>query len=188
MQSIYEQEITEAMEYSNDEIIARTNQLSKAEKKEIDREFSYYEYIDSVALESLRIVQKYRGWISDETLRLISDYLNFPITKLESVATCYQLIFRQPVGKKVIYLCNSASCWIMGFEEIKATLEYELKISCGETTEDKLFTMLQTPCLGNCDKAPVMMLGKEMHNNLTVDGVKEIVSSYNFSKEGCSND
>lgn len=184
MYSVYEQEINKEMEYSEGQIIAKTNYLSDLEKKEIDKEFYHYEHIDSVALEALRIVQKHRGWISDNSLQAISQYIKISIAQLESVATCYQLIFRQPVGKMVIYLCNSASCWIMGCESIKYKLQSKLKVNLGEISADGLFTLLQSPCLGDCDKAPVVMINESMHYNLTPQKIEKIVNSYTANKSG----
>nr|WP_226864780.1 NADH-quinone oxidoreductase subunit NuoE [Microbulbifer taiwanensis] len=151
--------------------------LSSKEKEEIDREFSHYEDKASVGLEALRIVQKHRGWVSDESLQAVSAYLNIPIAQLESVATYFQLIFRQPVGKEVIFLCKSASCWIMGCNRLQKKIEEKLQIKPGETTEDGIFTLLETPCLGDCDRAPVMMIGEEMHRNLTDSSIDEIIEN-----------
>lgn len=176
MTSMYESEVIEVMEHSN---AARGDipvNLSEEEKREIDREFSRYEDKASVGLEALRIVQKYRGWVSDESLQAVSAYLDIPEAQLESVATYFQLIFRQPVGKEVIFLCKSASCWIMGCDRLQRKLQQELQVSPGETTADGLFTLLETPCLGDCDKAPVMMVGEEMHRNLTEEKIKKILA------------
>ncbi|SDJ82722.1 NADH-quinone oxidoreductase subunit NuoE [Microbulbifer yueqingensis] len=151
------------------------SKLTAEEKREIDREFAYYEDKGSVGLEALRLVQRHRGWISDETLYAISDYLGISPTQLESIATCYQMIFRQPVGQEVLFLCKSSSCWIMGCERLQHHLQQKLQIAPGETTSDGMFTLLETPCLGDCDKAPVMMVGEEMHRHLTEEKLDELI-------------
>lgn len=175
MSSIFEPEVIEVMEHSIADKDSAETGLSDAEKEEIDREFSHYEDKASVGLEALRIVQKHRGWVSDESLRAVSGYLDIPVAQLESVATYFQLIFRQPVGREVILLCKSASCWIMGCAKLQKHIEQKLAIQPGETTEDGIFTLLETPCLGDCDRAPVMMIGEEMHRNLTETSVDEIL-------------
>ncbi|WP_323847058.1 NADH-quinone oxidoreductase subunit NuoE [Microbulbifer magnicolonia] len=177
MSSIFEPEVIEVMEHSNRSPGPIENSLSAEEKEEIDREFSHYEDKASVGLEALRIVQKHRGWISDESLSAVSAYLDIPCAQLESVATYFQLIFRQPVGKEVIFLCKSASCWIMGCDRLQERIQNKLQIKPGETTGDGLFTLLETPCLGDCDKAPVLMIGEEMHRNLTESAVDEIIDN-----------
>ncbi len=177
MSSIFEPEVIEVMEHSNAGEGSAEARLSDAEKAEIDREFSHYEDKASVGLEALRIVQKHRGWVSDESLQAVSSYLDIPVAQLESVATYFQLIFRQPVGREVILLCKSASCWIMGCAKLQKHIEQKLDIKPGETTEDGIFTLLETPCLGDCDKAPVMMIGEETHRNLTEASVDEILDN-----------
>ena len=177
MTSMIEPEVVELMERSNKHRSTAEAQLTEAEIEEIEREFSRYEDKASVGLEALRIVQKHRGWISDETLHAVSDFLQIPVAQLESVATYFQLIFRQPVGKEVILLCKSASCWIMGCSRLQQKLQSKLQIAPGQTTADGLFTLLETPCLGDCDKAPVMMVGEEMHRNLTDESIDEIIEN-----------
>lgn len=174
MTSIFEPEVIELMEHSK---AARGNKsdLSEEEKREIDGEFSHYEEKASVGLEALRIVQKHRGWVSDETLLAVSDYLDIPVAQLESIATYFQLIFRQPVGQEVIFLCKSASCWIKGCERLQKKIERTLQICPGETSADGLFTLLETPCLGDCDKAPVMMVGEEMYRDLDEEKIEQIL-------------
>lgn len=157
----------EVMEQSNTPPGNTDTELSEEEKREIDSEFSRYEDRASVGLEALRIVQKHRGWVSDESLQAVSDYLEIPPAQLESVATYFQLIFRQPVGREVMLLCKSASCWIMGCSRLQVHIRNRLQIAPGQTSEDGIFTLLETPCLGDCDKAPVMLVGEQMHHNIT---------------------
>lgn len=177
MTSIFEPEVVELMEHSNAGAGAADTSLSEAETQEIEREFSRYEDKASVGLEALRIVQKHRGWVSDESLQAVSAYLDIPVAQLESVATYFQLIFRQPVGKEVMLLCKSASCWIMGCSRLQEKIQQRLQITPGQTSEDGIFTLLETPCLGDCDKAPVMMIGEEMHQHLTEQSVDEIIDN-----------
>ncbi|MBB3062996.1 NADH-quinone oxidoreductase subunit NuoE [Microbulbifer rhizosphaerae] len=176
MSSVFEPEVVEVMDFSKADRSTET-QLSAEEKREIDAEFSHYEDKASVGLEALRIVQKHRGWISDQSLQAVSDYLDIPSAQLEGVATFFQLIFRQPVGKEVILFCKSASCWIMGCARLQARIEQKLQIAPGQTSGDGIFTLLETPCLGDCDKAPVMMVGEEMHRNLTEQSIDEIIDN-----------
>jgi len=97
---------------------------------------------------------------------------------LDSVATFYNLIFRKPVGRHIILLCDSISCWVMGYENIKEQLSAKLKIGYGETTIDGKFTLLPNPCLGTCDCAPALMIDKDLYRNLTVERLDEILSKY----------
>jgi NADH-quinone oxidoreductase subunit E len=137
--------------------------LSEAEIAAIDAEIAHVPYRSAVAIDALRIVQAHRGWVSDECLRAIAGHLQMSAEELEGVATFYNLIFRRPVGAKVILLCNSISCWIRGCDSVQAGISGRLGIGFGETTADNRYTLLPVTCLGACDKAPVMMVGDELH-------------------------
>ena len=86
----------------------------------------------------------------------------------------YNLIFRRPVGKKVIYLCNSVSCWIKGSDNLQQQISAQLGIAPGETTTDDEYTFIPVPCLGACDKAPVMMVGEDLHHNVDGASIKAL--------------
>jgi NADH-quinone oxidoreductase subunit E len=152
--------------------------LTQEEIKAIDDERSHYPDKQAVSIEALKIVQRGRGWISDESLSDIAVYLGMTIDELESVATFYPLIFRKPVGKHVILMCDSVSCWITGYEQLRQTIRDHLGITFGETTEDGRFTLLPIPCLGACDHAPVMMVDDELYGNLDAEKVKKILAEY----------
>ncbi|MFT5484896.1 MAG: NADH-quinone oxidoreductase subunit E [Halieaceae bacterium] len=149
--------------------------LSSTELEEIDRELAHAPYRSAVAIDALKIVQAHRGWVSDESLREIANYLEMSSAELDSIATFYNLIFRQPVGDNVILFCNSVSCWIRGCTKIEAHLSARLGIGRGQTTGDNKYTLLPVPCLGACDKAPVMMVGDELHEDLTVEKIDNII-------------
>jgi NADH-quinone oxidoreductase subunit E len=151
--------------------------LSEAEVKEIEHELTLYPDKKAVGLEALKIVQRHNGWVSDESMLAISRYLDIALSELEGVATFFNLIYRRPVGKNVILFCESVSCWIMGCEKIRKDINEHLGIDYGETTEDGEYTLIPVPCLGDCDNAPVMLVGEKMHRNLTVDSIKSLSGS-----------
>ena len=153
----------------------QARKLSTEEIKEIEHEMQLYPDKQAVGLEALKIVQKYQGWVSDESLLGISNFLDIPVSDLESVATFFNLVYRQPVGRNVILFCNSVSCWIMGCDKVKAQLSAHLGIDYGETTTDGEYTLIPVPCLGDCDKAPVMMVGEAMHRHLSVDTIASVL-------------
>ena len=140
--------------------------LSPEEISEIEHEIALIPRRDGAAIDALLIVQKHRGWVSDESLRAIARLLEMSAEELDGIATFYNLIFRKPVGEQVILLCDSVSCWLRGCEQVKARLSKRLSIGYGETTADGRYTLLPVPCLGACDRAPVMMVGDELHTHL----------------------
>ncbi len=156
----------------------KARQLTEAEIAEIEHEKALYPDNKAVGLEALKIVQKHQGWVSDESLSAIANYLDISVADLEGVATFFNLIYRQPVGKNVILFCNSVSCWIMGCEGARSHINETLGVDFGETTEDGEFTFIPVPCLGDCDRAPVMMVGDDLHRNLTNEKINQIVAQY----------
>lgn len=152
--------------------------LSEQEKHEIDEEIAQYPTRQNACLEALQLVQNHRGWISDETLKEIAHYLEMAPDELESVATFYNLVFRQPVGRNVILMCESISCWVVGYEDILGHIKQSLGIDLGETTQDNRFTLLTMPCLGTCDRGPAMMVNSNLHRDLTKENVEQVLEQY----------
>ena len=140
--------------------------LSPEEIAEIEHEVSLVPRKDGAAVDAMLIVQRHRGWVSDESIRAIAALLEMSAEELDGIATFYNLIFRQPVGEKVILLCDSVSCWLRGCDNVKAAISDKLGVDYGETTADGRFTLLPVPCLGACDRAPVMMVGDDLHTHL----------------------
>ena len=134
--------------------------------REIEIEAAHYPKREAVCIDALKIVQRHRGWVSDESLRDIAGHLGMSATDLDSVATFYNLIFRKPVGRHVIMVCDSVSCWIMGYDRMREHLHERLGIELGETTPDDRFTLLPIVCLGCCDHAPAMMVDSDLHSDL----------------------
>jgi NADH-quinone oxidoreductase subunit E len=152
--------------------------LTAEEINEIEMEASHYPNREAVSIDALKIVQRHRGWISDDSLTDIARHLGMSPTDLDSIATFYNLIFRRPVGRHVITVCDSVSCWIMGGERICEHLQERLGIGLGETTADDRFTLLPTVCLGCCDHAPAMMVAGDLHSDLTPDKINRELDRY----------
>jgi NADH-quinone oxidoreductase subunit E len=152
----------------------KTAVLTAVEIEEITAEMSHYADKSAVSIEALKIVQKHRRWVSDECLIAIAKLLEISPAQLEGVATFYNLIYRQPVGKTVIHYCNSVSCWIMGAEQVRDRLCKRLRVKPGEMSEDGEYTVLPIVCLGACDHAPVMLVGDQLRLDVTDDAIDEI--------------
>ncbi|MBE7414428.1 MAG: NADH-quinone oxidoreductase subunit NuoE [Deltaproteobacteria bacterium] len=154
--------------------------LSDEERSEIEEEIRHYARKRGASVEALMCVQRRRGWVDDETLKEVADMLGMSVGELDGVATFYNLIFRRPVGKNVILICNTISCMVMGYENILAHLEERLGIRLGQTTADGLFTLLPVPCLGACDRSPVMMVGEKLYPGLTPEIADEILREHGW--------
>lgn len=152
--------------------------LTTEEKKDIEKVISIMPVRKSACIEALKVVQNHRRWISDESLKDVAAYMQMTVEELDSVATFYNLLFRKPVGRHVILICDSISCWVMGYEKIKDHLTNKLGIRYGETTPDDRFTLLPNCCLGTCDTAPALMIGRDLYKNVTVEQLDEILAKY----------
>ncbi len=152
--------------------------LSEEERKEIDHEIGKLPRRQAASLEALKVIQEHRGWVSDEGLQDAAEHLGMSPHQLDSVATFYNLIFRKPVGRHVIKVCDSISCWIVGYDDIVNHIKNQLGIDWGETTEDNRFTLLPIPCLGTCDRAPALMIDHDLHRDLTTDQLDDILAQY----------
>jgi NADH-quinone oxidoreductase subunit E len=152
--------------------------LTQIEKQAIDHELSLVPYKKAALIEALKIVQQHRGWISDDSVEAIAAYLEISTAEVDSVATFYNLIFRRPVGRHVILLCDSISCYVMGYKKLYEVLQQQLDIKFGETTADKKFTLLPNACLGCCDHAPALMIDDNLYNDVKAEGLEKILSNY----------
>jgi NADH-quinone oxidoreductase subunit E len=152
--------------------------LSEEERREIEAEFVHYPHRRAVCGEAMKIVQQHRGWVSDEALEDIADLLDMTVAELDGVATFFSVICRRPVGRHVVRLCDSISCWIMGYEQIRERFRARLGVGLGETTTDARFTVLPNVCLGACDRAPVMLVDEDLHTGLEPASIDPILERY----------
>lgn len=152
--------------------------LTRDEINEIDAEAARYPNREAVCIDALKIVQRHRGWVSDESVRDIAGHLGMSPTDVDSVATFYNLIFRKPVGRHVIMICDSVSCWITGYDRMRKHLHERLGIELGETTPDNRFTLLPIVCLGCCDRAPAMMVDSDLHGDLDPGKIDKELEKY----------
>ena len=152
--------------------------LSAEERREIEDVMRHYPDKRSVCIDALKIVQQHRGWVSDEALADAAEFLDMSRDELDSVATFYNAIFRRPVGRHVILVCDSVSCWIMGYERVRRHLSSRLGIEIGETSADGRFTLLPNVCLGACDHAPAMMIDEDLHHDVDPARIDDILERY----------
>jgi NADH-quinone oxidoreductase subunit E len=152
--------------------------LSNEERKELEGMLHRYPDRRALCIEALQVVQRHRGWVSDEGLADAAEFLEMKRDELESVATFYNRIFRRPVGRHVILVCDSVSCWIMGCERLREALAGRLRIGYGETSADGRFTLLPNVCLGACDHAPVMMIDEDLHHDVDPAALDSVLGRY----------
>ena len=154
--------------------------LTEEEKTEIEATIVPGTPRREVITEALNIVQKRTRWISDEQVQEIADFLQMTPAEVDSIATFYNMIFRRPVGRHVILICDSVSCHIMEYKKIHDHVQKRLGIQLGETTQDNLFTYLPCACLGQCEKAPVITGDGQIFGNVTPEKVDQILRDFGW--------
>lgn len=150
--------------------------LTDVELNEIEGYLAHAPTRQTASIEALMVVQKHRGWVSDEALRDLAPVLGMSPAELDGIATFYSRIFRRPTGKHVISVCDSVSCFVMGGETMLAYLEKKLGIKAGQTTADGKFSLIPSVCLGHCELAPMMLIDHEVFGNLTEERLDAILA------------
>lgn len=152
--------------------------LTAHEREEIEHEMTHYEDPRAASIEALKIVQKNHGWVPDGACAAIGAVLGIPATDVEGVATFYNMIFRRPVGRHVIKVCDSISCFLTGCNDVRDAIVAKIGVGYGETTADGRYTLLPICCLGACDKGPVLMIDEDTHGNVSPAGVAALLEQY----------
>lgn len=152
--------------------------LTQEEIQAIDYEVHLVPNKKAAVIEALKIVQQQRGWVSDESLEAVAGHLGMSPAEVDSVATFYNLIFRKPVGRHVILLCDSISCYVMGYPKLYQAVQTQLNIQFGETTSDLRFTLLPNACLGCCDHAPALMIDGDLYQDVRLEQLESILAAY----------
>ena len=152
--------------------------LSEAELAEIHHEMGHYEDPRAASIEALKAVQKHRGWVPDAAIDAIAAVIGIPASDVEGVATFYNMIFRRPVGRHVIKVCDSISCFLTGYDALKDALMAHTGLGYGETSADCRYTLLPVCCLGNCDKGPTLMIDDDTHGPVAPADVPALLERY----------
>ncbi len=152
--------------------------LSETERSAIEHEMHHYEDPRAASIEALKIVQQQRGWVPDGACDAIGEVLGIPASDVEGVATFYSQIFRVPVGRHIIRVCDSMTCYIGGHENVLDSIRNEIGIEPGQTSADGRFTLIPVCCLGNCDKAPALMVDDDTFGDVQPGGVAQLLEAY----------
>ncbi len=152
--------------------------LTEIEIKEIEEEIKQYPYPGVACIDALKIVQNHRGWVSDDSVSEIAKLLGISEEEVDGVATFYSRIYRKPVGRNVILICDGISCMIMEYGSLYDYISQKLGVEFGGTTSDNRFTLLPISCLGDCDNAPAMMINGDHYNSLTTDKIDDLLAKY----------
>jgi len=136
------------------------------------------ERAQSHLIAALHKAQQVYGYLSREAMDEISQTMQIPTAHIWGVATFYHYFTLKPRGKYTLYVCQGTACYVKGSEAVLKAIKEKLGIEVGETTEDRLFTLTETRCLGACGLAPVIMINDKVYGELTPQKVTEILESY----------
>lgn len=132
----------------------------------------------SALLPVLHLAQaEFDGWLSTPVMDLVAEVLDILPIEVYEVASFYSMYNLKPVGKCLLEVCRTSSCWLLGAEDIVEHIEKKLGIKEGETTPDGMFTLKTVECLGSCGTAPMMQCGAQFHENLTFEKVDSILDT-----------
>lgn len=140
------------------------------------------EYPRELVVDVMRAIQSEFGYLSDDGVKLTAQLLDMNPIEVEELATFYNYIYREPVGKHVIHVCDSLMCQMDGYLSIKDYLCQKLDIELGQTTSDRCITLLPACCLGYCDRSPAMLVDGKSHGNLTFDTLDRIIETLRGEK------
>ena len=116
------------------------------------------------------------NYLTEEDIKEFANETGLPESRIHSVASFYSLFSTKPRGKYIIQVCYDVPCYVNDSVNIVKELEKKLKVKMGQTTEDSLFTLEYSSCLGCCDKAPAMQIGSNLYGNLTSERIDEILA------------
>lgn len=137
----------------------------------------------SALIPILHIAQaEFDGWLSAPVMDYVASLLSIQPIEVYEVASFYSMFNLKPVGKCVIEVCRTSSCWLLGAEDVIHHLEKKLNIKTGHTTSDGMFSLKSVECLGSCGTAPMMQVGADYYENLTLEKVDALVEK--FKTEG----
>lgn len=137
-----------------------------------------YKHDKSNLIQVLNGVQEYYGYVPKEAMIYISEEMQIPVAEIYGVVTFYSRFSLKPKGKYNICVCQGTACYVKGSERILDKVKQELGIGIGETTEDGMFSLEPTRCLGACGLAPVFTVNGEVYGKATVEKVKKVLDEY----------
>ena len=150
--------------------------LPKDSLEKLQGEIAKVDHSRELAVDIMFALQNYYGYLSDGALEEGARLLDMTPLELEELATFYDFIYREPVGKYVIHVCDGVVCWMNGYQWVIDYLSKKLDIKPGETTEDGFFTILPTACIGYCDLSPAMLINGRAYGPLTPEKIDDILN------------
>jgi len=144
-------------------------------KESLEEKIAHADHPREMVVDVMLALQEHYGFLTDDAVEAVAALLGMSPLEVEELATFYTFIYREPVGKYVIHVCDSVICWMDGFESIQDYLCRKLDIAVGATSADGLFTLLPVCCIGYCDLSPAMLINRKVYGHLTPQKIDEIL-------------
>ena len=144
-------------------------------KESLENKIAHADHLRELVVDAMLALQDHYGYLSDEAVEQTAALLGMSDLEVEELATFYTFIYREPVGKYVIHVCDSLICWMDGYESVKNYICEKLNIEVGGTSADGLFTLLPVCCIGYCDQAPAMLINRKIYGDLTAEKIDQIL-------------
>jgi NADH-quinone oxidoreductase E subunit len=151
--------------------------LNEENQKKIEELRKCYPTSQALVLPVLWMVQEQHGYISEEAMEYVGTLLNVPFSHIYGVVTFYSMLQEKVLGKHHVEVCTNVSCMLRGSTKILEHIEKRLGINVGETSSDRKWTLSETECMGSCSTAPMLAIGDEYHENLTIEKVDKLIDS-----------
>ncbi|KAJ3054983.1 ndufv2NADH dehydrogenase flavoprotein subunit 2 [Rhizophlyctis rosea] len=168
--------------YNNETIPFEFNADNLKRAQEIIRKYPP-QYKKAATIPLLDLAQRQNGWTSISVMNYVAKLLEVPPMRVYEVATFYTMFNREPVGKYFLQLCTTTPCQLCGSDEILDTIKNHLGIKQGQTTDDKLFTLVEVECAGACVNAPVLAVNDDYFEDLTPEATRRILDELKGGKQ-----
>ena len=152
-------------------------------RDKLQHDISQVEFPREKVVDVLYALQNHYGYLCDEAMVDASWLLGMTLLELEQLATFYDFLYRRPVGRHILHVCDGVVCWMYHQYSILDHLCRKLGVGPGQTTEDGLFTVLPAGCVGNCHQAPAMLVNGRFYGELTPEKIDSILDELRASQD-----
>ncbi|MGA3286469.1 MAG: NAD(P)H-dependent oxidoreductase subunit E [Bacteroidota bacterium] len=151
--------------------------LSEENQKKVEELRKRYPTSQALVLPVLWMVQEQEGYISEDSMKYVAALLHIPFGHILGVVSFYTMLQKSRIGKHHIEVCTNVSCMLRGSGKILEHIEQRLGISVGETSPDKKWTLSEAECMGSCGTAPMLAIGDEYYENLTLEKIDKLIDN-----------
>ena len=151
--------------------------LTEENQKKVEELRKRYPTSQALVLPVLWIVQEQEGYISEDSMKYVASLLHIPFGHIYGVVSFYTMLQKDRIGKYHIEVCTNVSCMLRGSGKILEHIEQRLGLKVGETSPDKKWTLTETECLGSCGTAPMLAVGDEYYENLTLEKIDKLIDN-----------